>query len=257
MRRQLIFGWWRSNMIVKRDGAKMTSNEHEMRAVEMTLRQTLATGQIHNGEDVLLRSDSTTVVFNVNRQAACLSLRPALRSLLRFLQQRGIRLQAVHIAGLENVLPDALSRLSPSGDYSLRPGVLQAALGKLGVKIEIDWFANRKNRQHDLYCTLEKDNMAVGRDALRQSWTTRLGLLHPPIPLLIRCLEKVCREHATAVLVLPAWRGQLWTPLLRSLMTGQMVTLGKADRVLQMGPKMQKKGAKLPPGTMMAVLIHG
>ena len=103
----------------------MTRNEHELRAVEMVLRRAIATGQISRGQDVLLRSDSTTVVFDVNRQAAGLSLRLALRSLMAFLQQEEIRLQAVHIPGESNVLPDALSRLSPSGDYSLRPGVLQ------------------------------------------------------------------------------------------------------------------------------------
>jgi ribonuclease HI len=254
---QLIFGWWHGTMIVKKGGARMTSNEHEMRAVEMTLRHALATGQIHDGEDVLLRSDSTTVVFDVNRQAAGLNLRPALRSLLRFLQTKGIRLQAIHVPGVDNILPDALSRLSPSGDYSLRQGVLQRALELLGAEIQIDWFACRRNRQHEQYCTLQNDRKAAGRDALQQDWSTKQGLMHPPIPLLTRCLEKVSREHASAVLVLPAWRGQLWTPMLQKLRVGPAVILGAAEKILQMGPKMLKKGAKLPPGKMMAVMIQG
>ena len=197
------------------------------------------------------------MVFDVNRQAACLSLRPALRSLLRFAQQKRIRLQAVHIPGVDNILPDALSRLSPSGDYSLRPGVLQQAELGLRVKIEMDWFANRRNKQHRQYCTLEKDTGAAGIDAFQQDWSTKLGLLHPPIPLLIRCLRKVEQDHATAVLVLPGWRGQLWTPMLKTLKAGPAVRLGAAEEVLQMGSKMRRKGAKLPPGVMVAWLIKG
>jgi ribonuclease HI len=254
---QLIFGWWKGRMIVRSSGAKVTSNEHEMRAVEITLRHAIATQQIYDCKDVLLRSDSTTVVFDVNRQAAGINLRPALRSLLRFLQQRRIRLQAVHVPGVDNVLPDALSRLSASGDYSLRPGVLERALESLEVKSDIDWFANWKNRQHKRYCTLETDSNAVGRDAMQQDWLTKLGLLHPPIPMLVRCLEKVRREQARAVLVLPAWYGQLWTPLLQEMSEKPAVALGAAETVLQIGPKMRKKGGQLPPLAMMAVLING
>jgi ribonuclease HI len=130
---RMAYGWWKGAMLVKRNGDAMTSNEHELRAVEKALRFGMATGEIRRGDDVWLRSDSTTVVFNVNRQAAGINLRPALRSLLRFAEENEIRLRAEHVPGVQNVLPDALSRLSPSGDYSLRHGVLEKALRKLGA----------------------------------------------------------------------------------------------------------------------------
>jgi hypothetical protein len=251
-------------MLMKRNGDAMMSNEHELRAVEKALRFGMATGEIRRGDDVWLRSDSTTVVFNVNRQAAGINLRPALRSLLRFAEENEIRLRAEHVPGVQNLLPDALSRLSPSGDYSLRAGILDKALKKLGVQIDIDWFANRKNRQHERYCTLAIDKHAAvlqpngrpARDAMAQNWSALLGLLHPPIPMFVRCLRKVRAEHATAVLIAPDWRGQVWTPMLR-LMTMKAVTLGTAAATLQMGAEMRKKGGSLPPGKIAAYLISG
>jgi hypothetical protein len=72
--RHLTLGWWKGLMVVKMYGTRMTSNEHELWAVERTLRQGFRVGMIRHGDDILLRSDSTTIVFNINRQAACFSL---------------------------------------------------------------------------------------------------------------------------------------------------------------------------------------
>jgi hypothetical protein len=253
---RLAFGWWKGTMLIRKDGKIMTSNKHKLRAVERTLRLGLATHEILPSDDVLLRSDSTTVVFNVNRQAAGLNLRPALRSLLRLAEEMGIRIHAEYVPGVENTVPDALSRLSRSGDYSLRPGVLRNALRALGVEIQIDWFANKRNKQHDQYCTLVSDRNAGGHDGMQQDWSRKLGLLHPPIPMLVRCLRKVQDEHAVAVLIAPGWQGMLWTPLLEEMVV-KRETLGLATQTLQMGPAMRRRGGQLPPGLMMAYLIRG
>jgi hypothetical protein len=132
------------------------------------------------------------------------------------------------------------------------------------VRIDIEWFANRKNRQHERYCTLAIDRHAAvlqpngrpARDAMAQDWSALLGLLHPPIPMLVRCLQKVRTDHATAVLIAPDWRGQIWTPLLRR-MTVRAATLGTAAATLQMGAEMRRKSGSLPTGKIVAYLIRG
>jgi hypothetical protein len=123
------------------------------------------------------------------------------------------------------------------------------------VKREINWFVNKINKQHKQYCTLANDKGAAGRDALQQDWSKKLGLLHPPIPMIIRCLQKVKDEQASAVLIAPGWLGMLWTPLLQEL-TVNKVILGSAAQTLQMGTAMRRNGGQLPPGQMIAYLIR-
>jgi hypothetical protein len=63
---RMAYGWWKGAMLAKGNGGAMTSKGHELRTVEKALRFGMATGEIRRGDDVWLRSDSTTVVFNVN-----------------------------------------------------------------------------------------------------------------------------------------------------------------------------------------------
>ena len=256
----MAFGWWRSTELQRRsrDGRRieLSSNERELMAVEKSVRLGIGIGWVTRGADVLVRTDNTTTYFNINRRASCLSLRPAMRRLLGLTEALDVRLRAEHVPGVENVIADSLSRLSPSGDYGLRPGVLASVLQRLETGIEVDWFANSSNKQHPLYCSLSKDRHALAQDALMQTWSSRRGLVHPPLPLLVRCLVKIKQERAAAVIIVPDWQGMLWSSTLQA-MTVRSVTVGNAEDVLQMGPKMRRNGAKLPPGRLVAVLVQG
>ena len=256
---RMAFGWWQRWELTKMKGTVMkevSSNERELMAVEKTVSNGLDMGWIRKGMDVLVRTDNTTTFFNINRKASCLNLRPTMRRLLRMTEQEDVRLRAEHVPGVENVVADSLSRLSPSGDYGLKPGVLDGVLRQLGVAIEVDWFANKRNKQHQRYCSLSKDPHALAQDALAQNWSRMLGLLHPPLPLLPRCLAKVREEKATAVVILPTWRGMLWSSTLQAMTVKKMV-IGWSEEVLVMGPRMRKNGSKLPPGKIQAVLVQG
>jgi hypothetical protein len=69
-------------------------------------------------------------------------------------------------------------------------------------------------------------------------------------------LVKIRDEKATAVVIAPAWKGMIWTALIRA-MTLRKTMIGPSDVVLEMGPQMRRSGAKLPPGKLEAVLVNG
>jgi hypothetical protein len=53
-------------------------------------------------------------------------------------------------------------------------------------------------------------------NAMHLIWPSdKVLLMHPPIPLILQALRKFEREGKEAVLIVPDWRGQIWTPLVK------------------------------------------
>jgi hypothetical protein len=242
------FGRWPPNI------EPQTSNFKELFAVVVAVRRfatLLSLSQVHN---LRLHSDNSAVVFNVRRKAAARNLYPSLRQLLNLCRGLDIVLSVEHIAGVKNVTADSLSRLSRSGNYMLKQGVMQQICSTLQVQPQVDLFASASNAQLPRFVSLMEKDPTLARDAMTIPWDTGLSFLHPPIPLIGRCLQKILQENVPAVMVLPHWQGQSWSVLLGK-MTAQQMVLGKAEEILVPGRQMQEKGDKLPPGFMSAHLL--
>jgi hypothetical protein len=203
---------------------------------------------------VLIRSDNTTTCYNINRQAACETLTPALTSLLRFADQANLHLTAEHVRGVDNGKADRLSRISPGGDYALKAEVLQRLLLTWEVQIGADLFAASWSAKHPHYFSTASDRNSLGRNAFLVRWNQfSLPLLHPPLPLMPKVLRRLQQEKMTAILIAPLWQRQPWSALLQS-MTVRMQDLGPADQVLLRGNRMARVRAELPPGNVAAYM---
>jgi ribonuclease HI len=241
----LMHGRWRR---------KATSNALECAAVEKALRQLRRWEEGRHISSVLVRSDNTTTCYNINRQSAGDTLLPPLLSLLRYAERAQIELVAEHVPGVENSTADRISRISPGGDYALRPETMQKIEMTWGVRIGADLFASGWNAKHPLYFSPQRDRNARGRNAFAARWAQfTLPLLHPPIPLLPRVLRRLQLERMQAIVILPLWTRQPWGALLRS-MAVHTLDLGPAEEVLIRGRGMATVRADLPPGNMAAVL---
>ncbi|KAA6377251.1 MAG: hypothetical protein EZS28_027219, partial [Streblomastix strix] len=74
--------------------------------------------------------------------------------------------------------------------------------------------------------------------------------------MILRTLSKIWRDQATALVIMPNWRGQIWNDLQRRL-TVSSVVLGKAEDILIAGAVMKENQLKLPPGNLMAIKMTG
>jgi hypothetical protein len=146
--------------------------------------------------------------------------------------------------------------LERSGDYALRQDVLDKALKTMNVSIDIDLFANQKNRKCQRFMTVGQHAEALARDAFSMTWKPYCPLIHPPIPLILKCLRKLKEEGGRGVVILPAWKGQVWANLLHQMMI-KSVNLGESSKVLIPGKLMLCYGSELPPGTIMACFVDG
>jgi hypothetical protein len=250
-----LFGWWQ-----RRHGGKQEVNcMRELQAVILAIKISLRRGWIREGCDVMIHSDNTNVVFNLRKKKAGWRMRKRVKKFMDWLKHKRIRIDCEHIPGEENVKADSLSRLIKSGDYSLRRGVLAEAERRLEVQANVDLFAYSMNKQKPLYCTPKRDRNALARDAMSLRNWSELGvcLVHPPIPMIVRSLEKIRQDRAMAIVIAPNWPGQIWSKNLRQLTVRGPVVLGRCDEVLQMGRTMLQRDYALPPGDLAAWFVRG
>jgi ribonuclease HI len=235
-----------------------SSNKRELVAVQFAMRFFAKLPQTQLVQHWRIHSDNKTTVYNINRRACAISLVIPMRNLFNEMVRRNKTLTAVYVKGTSNSEADSLSRLARSGDYSLKEGILQKIQDSLGITIGCDLFANRRNKQHARYATLSlTDKQAMARDGMSIPWKgLEMPLIHPPIPLIQRCLNKIREEKIKAVVIAPHWQGQWWSTALKAISL-RVVILGEAQDILTPGPLMKKFGDKLPPGQVAAHLTNG
>jgi hypothetical protein len=248
---KLIDGNYRAFGVWDESVRNQTSNYREMFAVSCAIKSYLSRMILPSGIHLRIHSDNASTVFNIQRKAAARNLYHPLRQLFNLCFSNDIVISAIHVKGVNNVVADSLSRLSRSGDYSLFPGVFNTICQQLNVTPDIDVFATSVNNQlPDFISPLHTDNKPI-RDGLSISWDGFIPFIHPPIPLIGKCLRKILAENTTAVFVLPFWKGQSWNSLLRRMSKREYI-IGKCEDVLKPGRLMNTKGDKLPPGYVSA-----
>jgi hypothetical protein len=195
-------------------------------------------------------------VFNLQRQGASQSLLCETRQILSLLRKRDVRLMVTHIPGVESDVADALSRMDRVGDYSLKQEYFRRWVEALGVEPTVDVFANSTNHKCQRFLTLpgRLAEGAVALDGLRFTWAGELAYVFSPVLLIPRVLQKVRLERDTVVMVVPKWPSRPWWNMVAGR-ARRMVGLGKSEKVLEKGPSMAANRARLPPGSMLMVLL--
>jgi ribonuclease HI len=246
--REYSFGAWPSCI------SQQTNNFRELYAVTMAMKRFAPSFIPFQVRHVALHSDNSCVVFNIRRQAASRNLHHALRQLLNLCEKMQIHLSVQHIAGVRNTTADALSRISRSGDYELDQAKFQEVCETMGVTPQVDLFATPSNTKIPFSIPRMGESQTQRLDAMTIPWRTGLPFIHPPIPLIGRCLRKILWENVPALLVVPDWRGQSWSVLLNK-MTNRKMIMGKSSEILHPGKWMIQKGDKLPPGYLSVHLL--
>ncbi|KAA6368683.1 MAG: hypothetical protein EZS28_035792, partial [Streblomastix strix] len=184
----------------------MSSNLKETTAVYLSLKKFNNQILQNRVKGVLINTDSSTTSYNINRRRSATSLAKATQMIIALAEKNQYKFRAKHIPEKTNTEADSLSRLSRCGDYALKREILDNAIKEMKKQITIDAFANRKNRKTQRFYSINRDVWAQTRDCLDQSWEGELPLVHPPIMLLGRCLNKINRGNLNAVVVCPIWK---------------------------------------------------
>ena len=110
--------------------------------------------------------------------------------------------------------------------------IFATAISKLGVSLNIDFFASRLIifRYSCMHVSFKPDPGAIAINAFHMSWKPCLSYVFRPFCLISRILQKIQKEKATVIAVVPHWptqiirEFQLQLPILSSVRggTGQL-----------------------------------
>jgi hypothetical protein len=178
---------------------------------------------LHN-QDILLKTDNTTTMVYLNSQGGPHQhLNSVTKSIIFHLKNIGSTIRAIHVPGLLNTLPDQLSRLNPSTEWTLHPTVFKR-LNKVWGPYTIDLFASPDHHLLPRYATRYFDPKATFQDAFELPWNQEHAFMNPPFRLIHRILLQVLRTRAEATIIVPYWKSAPWFPLLKKI-TSKFVLL--------------------------------
>ena len=95
-------------------------------------------------------------------------------------------------------------------EWKLNIDILAQALDIIGIKPEVDMFASGINAQFPRYVSFRSDPTAEVVDSFSISWFGFLFYAFPPFCVIPSLLQKIRRDKARGVVVLPDWPNQPW-----------------------------------------------
>ncbi|XP_068102805.1 uncharacterized protein [Hyperolius riggenbachi] len=221
-------GQWSSRI------SNRSSNSRELQAVwEAILAFKIQIWKTH----VTIRTDNSTVVAYINHQGGTRSksLQQQASRILHWAERSLKSIKAVHLKGTLNCLADYLSRCSLSQDeWSLNDRVFHQ-LTEHWIVPQVDLFARKSNAKCRMFCSLCPQDEPWVVDAFSISWSHHRMYIFPPLHLISRVLNKIYRDQAEAILIVPFWPKRPWFALLQRLATDHLILPDQEDLLTQ-GP---------------------
>ena len=103
-------------------------------------------------------------------------------------------------------LCDRLSKDFDLSEYRITEESFQELEQEFGPW-DIDWFASDWSRRKDRFASRYWTVGSEYTDAFSQEWTKDIGFFHPPLSDLARVMEKIEKDGARGVIVVPDWPG--------------------------------------------------
>ena len=203
----------------------------EMEAVIRTLTRFLGALK---GQNVLIRSDNSTVVQYINKQGGTRSILLCQKTLdlWHLAIQNQIQLKSAHIAGKSNVLADMLSRTKiRHTEWSLNTSVVHQIFQLLGFP-QIDLFASAENKKTQIFCSWYPHPNALAVDALSIPWENMFAYAFPPICLIPKVLHHMSQYKCQIILVAPHWPRRHWYPDLLKMLIDFPIKLPNQENLL-------------------------
>ena len=136
-------------------------------------------------------------------------------------------LTVAHIPGKDNIIADGgESRKSRrETEWALNPQIYQDAIAHLGQTPDIDLFASRLKYKCKLYAFYQPDPGAFVINALHLAWESPNFYAFPPFCVIQKVLQKIRKDSATGVILVPYWPTQAWWPVLTNMLVAYPLSL--------------------------------
>ena len=158
------------------------------------------------------------------------------KTIWEWCMNRNIWISVAHIPGKSNIVADFESRRNQrESEWMLNKTSLSEALKRLKMSPVIDLFASRINKQFQRYVSYRPDPDAEAIDAFSLNWENLNFYAFPPFSVIPTVLDKIQKERAEGIVVLPDWPTQSWYTKASKLMKQPSVQL-KLNKTLLILP---------------------
>lgn len=155
--------------------------------------------------------------------------------ILSWAQKYLANISAVFVPGVQNTQADFLSRTElDNNEWSLHIETFRWILS-LKTDPEVDLFASPCNRKLKKFYTRGLCSQAIGTDALTDQWRFKRAYAFPPLPVMLRFLQRLRAEPVEVVTIAPYWPNRPWFPLLVQLSCRDPVPLPLRPDLLSQG----------------------
>jgi hypothetical protein len=217
-------GFWNGRL------SNMPSNYREMCAVLMGLHSFLP---LVTGKSVEIVSDNISTVAYLNHLGGpAQDLSEIATAIWSLAFQHNMHITARHLAGRDNTLADALSRLNPRYEWKLHTALFRWLDRKWGPHT-IDRCATLINTQLRRYNSRFFDPKAEAVDAFAQNnWQPENNYVNPPFRMIPSVIQTLKQQNATATVITPRWPAQLWYQMLLDMSIAPPIILPNSSRTV-------------------------
>ena len=214
-------------------------NVLEMTAVFLALK---AFCNNYRGKHVRVKSDNNCTVSYLNamggvKSQSCNKLSVQIWS---WCIERNLWLSAAYLPGADN-MADYGSRnfKNENVEWMLDKDIFKKITQHWSMP-EVDMFASRLNKQLEHFVSWKPHPDALYVNAFSVDWSSIYFYGFPPFSIISRCLQKVLRDSAECILVVPLWTTQPWYTELMTLLIDYPLVLPRYDNLLTMGSSDRK-----------------
>ena len=188
---------------------------------------------------IRIMTDNTTTESHINHQGGTSSPRcnAVAREIWEWAEHHDVWLSAAYIPGTLNIDADEQSReFDDATEWSISDFIFNEIVQMWGAP-DIDLFASRINTKTPSYISWKPDPNSVAINAFTVPWDYSLIYCFPPFSIIWRMLEKIRRDQAEALVVVPLWPTQSWFPCLMSMITDHPMVFSAIHLLLPNKPK--------------------
>ena len=150
-----------------------------------------------------------------------------------------------------------LERLTQTQNGSLTLECFRVTLTQLEFTPSVDLFASHLNAQYERYVSFRPDPEAFAVDAFSLSWQSLDFYAFPPFSVITRVLQKVRRDRAEGIIVVPRWPTQVWWPVLQAMTVGTPILLPNKTSLLSLPRHPGTRHTLLPKMPLMLCKVSG
>ena len=205
-------------------------NVLEMTAVFLALK---AFCNNFRDKHIQVKSDNTCTVSYINamggvKSQTCNELSVQIWS---WCIERNLWLSAAYLPGVENEADYSSRNFNDNVEWMLDKEIFKK-IAQCWPMPQIDMFASRLNKQLEQFVSWKPHPDALYVNAFSVDWSSMYFYGFPPFSVISRCLQKVLRDNAECILIVPLWTTQTWYTELMTLLIDYPLMLPRFDNLL-------------------------